>query len=82
MPRFDGRYTDPEGLGINFSPDGTLRWSGESGTWQVHGGTLYVGTSARDCEGAIDASAIYLLCADREHLDSRTQLVLTFVASV
>jgi hypothetical protein len=70
-------YDGPDGQSIEFAVDGTLQWNGEPGTWSVHGDTLHISVAARDCEGAIGFSEIYLICAGREALADRTQLVLT-----
>jgi hypothetical protein len=78
QPRFDGIYQDPDAGELRFAPDGSLLWNGESGEWHVHGNLLRVEAAERSCEGAIDNSAIYLLCAQGDGRDARTQLVLAF----
>jgi hypothetical protein len=77
-PRFDGRYGDDEAGEIRFASDGTLLWNGQSGEWLVHGGVLRVRAPEHDCEGAIDAGAVYLLCAAGRGRDARRQFVLAF----
>jgi hypothetical protein len=78
QPRYDGLYRDPGAGAIRFAPDGSLRWDGQSGGWNIHGHTLRVQAAHRDCEGAIDNTAIYLLCTEGEGREARTQLVLAF----
>ncbi len=79
-PRFDGSYRDPEAGEIRFAHDGSLSWGGDSGEWRVHGDTLRLQVARRDCEGAIDDSAVYLLCTEREGRAGRSQFVLAFTS--
>ena len=80
VPRFDGAYRSEEGDELRFAFDGDLTWDGIQGQWHVHGDVLHVRTASRECEGAIDATAVYLLCVTGEGRDAREQLVMKFAA--
>jgi hypothetical protein len=79
-PLFGGVYRLADGDELRFDADGTLLWGARPGNWQVHGGVLHLRAGERDCEGAIDADTVYLLCADGKGREARNQLVLAFSA--
>lgn len=58
-----------------------MRWNGQPGRWNVHATALHVRAGKRDCEGALDTRAVYLLCANGKGADARTQCVLSFTPS-
>ncbi len=77
-PRFDGWYGTADQFRVRFAEDDTVELDGEVGSWKIDRGVLMLATDGWQCEGALDASAAYLLCSPEGRITERVQLELPF----
>jgi hypothetical protein len=80
QPRFDGVYANAE-MQVRFTPDGTVQFADDVGTWVIDGGRPRIATASWQCEGALDHQAAYLLCSPEGRVAERARFELLFSPS-